>query len=156
MKNQASMERLRVLYKGRKRIPNIREAVFTNREKRSTPLITSSNIRIIQMQINFFNFIHRPDWKYKTRSRYIVKPSLVHEVDVHNVLSHCKTFSRWTSTMLLALLPASKRWSFLVTESLWHTSGLRVELFQAWRRSRRKISTWFEVSLQSFWIGSTR
>ena len=47
--DQASMERLRVLYKQRERIPNIREAVFTNREKRSTPLITSSNIRIIQM-----------------------------------------------------------------------------------------------------------
>ena len=43
------MERLRVLYKQRERIPNIREAVFTNREKRSTQLITADNIRMIQM-----------------------------------------------------------------------------------------------------------
>jgi len=58
---KASMERLRVLYKGRERIPNIREATFTQREK-------------------------RPGWEYKTRSRYIVKPSFVHEVDIHNVV----------------------------------------------------------------------
>ena len=32
------MERLRVLYMGRETIPDIREAVFTNREKRFTPL----------------------------------------------------------------------------------------------------------------------
>ena len=34
-KNQASLERMRVLYKGREGIVNIREAVFTQREKRS-------------------------------------------------------------------------------------------------------------------------
>ena len=34
-KTQASLERMRVLYKGREGIVNIREAVFTQREKRS-------------------------------------------------------------------------------------------------------------------------
>ena len=47
------MERLRVLYMGRETIPDIREAVFTNREKRSSPLITLNNIRIIQEEVHF-------------------------------------------------------------------------------------------------------
>ena len=66
---------------------------------------------------------------------------------------------RLTSTTLFALPPGSTQWSFLETVSLWPTSGrsrIGGRLFQAWRRSRRKISTWSEVSLQSFWIGSTR
>ena len=53
IKKQASMERLRVLYMGRETIPDIREAVFTNREKRSSPLITLNNIRIIQEEVHF-------------------------------------------------------------------------------------------------------
>ena len=94
--NQASMERLRVLYKGRERIPNIREALFTQREKRSIPLIASSSKRIITKVVNFIlvdlNVMliissHSPSWEYKTRSRYIVKPNLVHEVDIHNIFS---------------------------------------------------------------------
>ena len=27
----------------------------------------------------------RPSWEYKTRSRYIVKPELVQELDIHQV-----------------------------------------------------------------------
>ena len=53
IKKQASMERLRVLYMGRETIPDIREAVFTNREKRSSPLITLNSIRIIQEEVHF-------------------------------------------------------------------------------------------------------
>ena len=52
------MERLRVLYMGRETIPDIREAVFTNREKRSSPLITLNNIRIIQEEVHFWILIY--------------------------------------------------------------------------------------------------
>ena len=135
---------------------------------------------------------HSPSWEYKTRSRYIVKPNLVHEVDIHNIFSVGKSkifsysfrwattssfqlviewlilfqlahlpkfFFRWTSTTSFAPALASKRWSFPEIVSPWPTSGrFRVEEkpFQVLQRSRRKISTWFGVSLQSFWIGSTR
>ena len=52
------MERLRVLYMGRETIPDIREAVFTNREKRSSPLITLNSIRIIQEEVHFWILIY--------------------------------------------------------------------------------------------------
>ena len=86
------MERLRVLYKGRERIPNIREATFTQREKRSHPDCIKLSLQIqkvLYFDLDFMLIIslYRPGWEYKTRSRYIVKPSLVHEVDIHNLVS---------------------------------------------------------------------
>merc|ERR1712012_1295254 len=48
------------LYKGVQKIPNIREAILIERET-------------------------RPQWEYKYRSRYIVKPHLVEELAIHYV-----------------------------------------------------------------------
>ena len=155
------MERLRVLYMGRETIPDIREAVFTNREKRSSPLITLNSIRIIQEEVHFWILI------YSQAGLGVQDPEPLHcETQPRprgwrpqRPLCFQMFFSRSTSTTSFALPPASKRWSFLGTKSLLHTSGRSRtgrRLSQAWCRSRRRTSTWFEVSLQRFWIGSTR
>jgi len=57
---KADMSRLKELYKGVQKIPNIREAILIERET-------------------------RPQWEYKYRSRYIVKPHLVEELAIHYV-----------------------------------------------------------------------
>ena len=66
---------------------------------------------------------------------------------------------RWTSTMWFGPPPGSKQWCFLGTTLPWLTSGLlRVErsFSEGCQRSRRKISAWWGLSLQSSWIGLTR
>jgi hypothetical protein len=63
---RASGRRLRELHPGRSKLPNIREAAFLSRQT-----MTGRT---------------RHDWPYRTRSRYVVKPELVEELDIHYVI----------------------------------------------------------------------